>query len=333
MSWIALRITPETNRDGVIAALFEAGSQGVQEDGVSLVTHFPPMSQIDWVRQSVMAADPGAYIAISEAPEVDYSEWRAAVSARRVGDLVIAPPWLAAEFDRETTVIVDPAMAFGTGEHATTRGVLRLMQGFGRSESESDTVDKKESETTRENESDTVDRKESETTRENESDAVAGGPPEPIARDGSLRSANQICQDKLVGDLGAGSAVLSIAAAKLGASRVVAIEIDHDAIGNAEGNIAANGVGDRVEIIEGDAGVLLPLLAPVGVVLANIISSVLIPLLPTIRGSLDAHGRAILSGILRDERDEMLAALDADGWKIEREDTEDAWWSVLIAPR
>jgi ribosomal protein L11 methyltransferase len=136
-----------------------------------------------------------------------------------------------------------------------------------------------------------------------------------------------------VADLGSGSAVLSIAAAKLGARHVVAIEIDHDSIANAEQNVRANGVLDRVEIFEGDAATLLPLLAPVRVVLANIISSVLIQLLPTIRSSLDAGGQAILSGILCEERDAMLAALDADGWRVECEDTEDPWWSVQIAPR
>jgi ribosomal protein L11 methyltransferase len=68
-------------------------------------------------------------------------------------------------------------------------------------------------------------------------------------------------------------------------------------------------------------------------VLANIISSVLIPLVPTIRQSLDAGGQAILSGILVEESDAMLDALNADGWTVEREDTEDAWWSVQIAPR
>ena len=138
------------------------------------------------------------------------------MSAHRVGNLVIAPPWLAGEFDPHTTIVVDPAMAFGTGEHPTTRGVMRLMQG--------------------------------------------------VVKSGDV-----------VADLGAGSAVLSIAAAKLGARRVTAIEIDPDSIGNAEENVRVNGVGAIVEVIEGDATTLLPLLAPVRVVLANIISSVLIP--------------------------------------------------------
>jgi ribosomal protein L11 methyltransferase len=272
VSWISLRITPDSNRDGVIAALFQSGSQGVQEDGASVVTHFPAGARIDDIRDAVMTADPRADIAVSEAPETDYSKWRASVSSHRVGELVIAPPWLAGEFDPQTTIVVDPAMAFGTGEHPTTRGVIRLMQG--------------------------------------------------VVRPGDV-----------VADLGAGSAVLSIAAAKLGAKRVIAIEIDNDSIGNAEENVRVNGVSDRVEVIEGDAATLLPLLAPVRVVLANIISSALIGLLPTIRASLDARGQAILAGILREERDPMLAAINADGWTVEREDTEDAWWSVQIAAR
>jgi ribosomal protein L11 methyltransferase len=286
VSWIALRITPDTNRDGVIAALFDAGSQGVQEDGAAVVTHFPPETEIDDVRSAVMAADPRAAIAISDAPDVDYSQWRAAVGAHRIGRLVIAPPWLAREFDPSAAVIIDPVMAFGTGEHGTTRGVLRLMQGV------------------------------------------------PLRSPSSRRSSSRVIREgDVVADLGAGSAVLSIAAAKLGASRVAAIEIDHDSIANAEDNVRANDVSDRVEVLEGDAKVLLPLLAPVRVVLANIISSVLLDLLPVICSSLDHEGQAILSGILRDEREGMIAALEKNGWQIVDEDTEDAWWSVQIAPR
>lgn len=272
MSWIALRITPASNREGVIAALFEAGSQGVEEDGASVVTHFPGDAPIGAIRKAVIGADPRADISVTNPPEVDYSQWRASVSSHRVGELVIAPPWLSDQSDPRRTIIVDPAMAFGTGEHASTRGVMRLMQG--------------------------------------------------VVRPGDV-----------VADLGAGSAVLSIAAAKLGAARVAAIEIDHDSIGNAEENVLANKVEERVEVIEGDATTLLPLLAPVRVVLANIISSVLIPLLPLIRASLAKGGQAIIAGILCEEREAMVSALNADGWAIQREDTEDVWWSVQIAPR
>ena len=272
MTWVSLRVTPDSNRDGVIAALFEAGSQGIHEDGRAVVTHFPADARLDDIRSAVMSADPRADIATAEAIETDYSQWRASVSSHQVGELVVAPPWLALESDPRRTIIVDPAMAFGTGEHASTRGVMRLMQG--------------------------------------------------VIRPGDL-----------VVDMGAGSAVLSIAAAKLGAAQVTAIEIDHDAIGNAEENVGTNDVGDSVNVIEGDAASLLPLLAPVRVVLANIISSVLIPLLPTIRASLTKDGQGIIAGILHEERDAMVRALDADRWAIEREDTEEVWWSVQITPR
>jgi ribosomal protein L11 methyltransferase len=272
VSWIALRITPASNREGVISALFEAGSRGVQEDGVCVVTHFPRDAPIDAIREAIIDADPGAEISVGASPQTDYSQWRASVSSHNVGELVIAPPWLANESDPRRTIIIDPAMAFGTGEHASTRGVMRLMQGVVRA-------------------------------------------------------------DDVVADLGAGSAVLSIAAVKLGAARVAAIEIEHDSIRNAEENVAANGVEECIEVIEGDATTLLPLLAPVRVVLANIISSVLIPLLPVIRASLAPGGQAILAGILCEEREAMVGALDAHSWAIQREDTEDIWWSVQIAPR
>lgn len=267
--WIALRVTPAGDRDAVLAALFDAGSQGVHEDGDALVTHFPPETNIAAVRDAVLAIDASATIEESETPVVNWDTWRANVGAHQVGALVVTPPWLADQYDPATTIVIDPAMAFGTGEHATTRGVLRLMQQV-------------------------------------------------------------IHRGDIVADLGAGSAVLSIAAAKLGAARVAAIEIEPDASANANENIERNGVGEIVRFIEGDAGVLLALVAPVQVVLANIVSSVLLHILPSIANALTSDGCAILSGILVEERDMMLDRLRQLGWRVDAEDTEDQWWSILI---
>ncbi|MFO0093040.1 MAG: 50S ribosomal protein L11 methyltransferase, partial [Gemmatimonadaceae bacterium] len=135
----------------------------------------------------------------------------------------------------------------------------------------------------------------------------------------------------VVADLGAGSAVLSIAAAKLGAARVYAIELDPEAIPDAERNVANNAVADRVHVFAADAAALLPLVAPVGLVLATIISSVLIELRPLIRVALTDDGSAILSGILQEERATMLEVFAAHGWAVLAEDAEDIWWSVAIA--
>jgi ribosomal protein L11 methyltransferase len=261
--------THDTARERVIAALFDVGSQGIHEDGDAIVTHFPPDTNLDAVCDAVRHADPGAQVTVTDTPAVSWDEWRANVGAHQLGQLVVAPPWLASDYDPAHTIVIDPAMAFGTGEHPTTRGVVRLMQRV-------------------------------------------------------------IRPNDLVADLGAGSAVLAIAAAKLGASRVVAIELDPDAESNAEENIARNDVSDRVRYLVGDASVLLPLVAPVRVVLANIVSSVLLALLPTIARAITQDGDVILSGILYDEREMMLSQFARSGWAVSGEDREGDWWSVAV---
>jgi len=270
-SWHAMRVRPSGDPAPVIAALFAAGSQGVQEIGDAVVTHFPPDADVERVRAGVARADPGADVEVRRAVVPDWTEaWKGQVGAHALGALTIVPPWLAERCDPARTIVIDPGMAFGTGEHATTRGVVRLMQR--------------------------------------------------VVRAGDV-----------VADVGAGSAVLAIAAAKLGAARVAAIEIDPEAIGNAEENVARNGVSGRVTVIQGDAASLLPLVAPVRVVLANIISPVITELLPVIERALADDGRAILSGVLAAEREQMLVVLGSRGWCVVEEDAEDVWWSASIA--
>jgi ribosomal protein L11 methyltransferase len=273
--WRSVRVWPsalgDSSRDAIIAALFALGSTGVHEDGDVLVTFFPaPAVDDDTLLRSVAAADDGARVELGFADGQEWvRRWPARVGSHVVGSLTVAPPWLAAGCDPARTIVIDPGMAFGTGEHETTRGALRLLSH--------------------------------------------------VVRPGDV-----------VADLGAGSAVLAIAAAKLGAARVAAIEMDPDAIGNAEANLIRNGVADRVHVIEGFAQILLPLVAPVRVVTANIISSVVIELLPAIMGALRDGGQAVLSGILCDERVSMLAVLHESGWRVEREDAEGEWWSTIV---
>jgi ribosomal protein L11 methyltransferase len=273
--WYAVRVRPrggDEAREAVVAALFAAGSQGLHEDGEALLTQFPPDCDVEAVRRAVLDADPSADVGIAPAEAIDWSEsWKALVKAHDLGGLAVVPPWLADDRDPARTIVIDPGMAFGTGDHPTTRGVLRLMQG-------------------------------------------------------------EIRPGDFVADLGAGSAVLSIAAAKLGASRVVAIEFDPEAIGNAEENVRRNGADGVVTVVQGDANLLLPLVAPVRVILANIISSVVVALLPAMRAAMPDDGVAILSGILVEERERMLDALGGYGFAVAREDREEAWWSATVRP-
>ncbi|MBI3792529.1 MAG: 50S ribosomal protein L11 methyltransferase, partial [Gemmatimonadetes bacterium] len=192
VTWTTFRIIPGAGRDAVVAALFGAGAQAVQEDGAAIITSFPPGTDLAAVQAAVKGADGTAMVAATELPDIDWSEaWKARLTAHEVGGLVITPPWLAAGHDPATSIVIDPGMAFGTGDHPTTRGVLRLLRRF-------------------------------------------------------------VHPGMTVADLGAGSAALAIAAAKLGAARVAAIELDGDAIENAIENCVVNGVADRVQVIEGD---------------------------------------------------------------------------------
>ena len=271
-AWQTLRVTPSTDgsRDAVAAALFSGGAEGLLEDGAAFVTHVPDDHDMVLLRSEVARVDARAHIDVSA---LDMSaaapELHGTVQAHDLGTYVIAPPWFADRYDAARTIIVEPGMAFGTGEHETTRGVLRLL-------------------------------------------------PDVLHR------------GDVVADLGAGSAVLAIAAAKGGASKVIAIELDEDAMSNAEENLERNGVASIVHLLCGDAAVLLPFFAPVRVVLANIISSVHVEMLPVVADCLAADGIVIISGILQIERDEMLRHLGATGWRVLADDSEGEWWSATI---
>lgn len=268
-TWTTLRVRSISDRPAVIRALFALGAEGVQELDAEVVTC---LRDVDTARAAtrLRAADATAALAFEPTPSADWSSaWRSQLTARRVGRFVVTPPWLSADYTPDERIVIEPGMAFGTGDHETTRGVLRLMQ--------------------------------------------------PLVRRGDV-----------VADLGAGSCVLAIAAAKLGARYVFAIENDLDAIGNAEANVQANDVAPVVSVLAGDAEALLPVVAPVRVILANIVAGVLRSLLPVMAASLSPGGRAVLGGILLDESRDMQASLRGAGWAVLDDDAEGAWWCAAI---
>jgi ribosomal protein L11 methyltransferase len=203
--------------------------------------------------------------------------WKQGLGPRVISErLVVKPTWSPWETTPGQVVIdIDPQMAFGTSEHATTRSCLRLM-------------------------------------------------------DGALRPGDRVI------DVGSGSAILAIAAARLGAAHVVAVEYDADANLNARENLQRNGVMQNVELLEARAdAALLARLGGFDLIVANILSSVIRPLLPafrdTLRGSLD--GRLIVSGILHSEHPAVLADSEAAGFELREIDEEEEWWSALLAAR
>jgi ribosomal protein L11 methyltransferase len=132
-------------------------------------------------------------------------------------------------------------------------------------------------------------------------------------------------------DLGSGSGILAIAAAKLGAARAVAIEYDAEANPVAERNVERNGVGDRVVILEGDAGELAPLGAPADIVVSNILRTVNTMLLPAIVAAMAPGAVVIFAGMEEPEESLFRPALERHGLTVIDEVRDSNWWSCLAA--
>jgi ribosomal protein L11 methyltransferase len=280
-----LRITarsPSEELNGLLAeGLLACGGTAVEERADALVTYVPlegdrdaRIREIEQLVRSVLGTD-AVELEAEDVPEQDWlAVWRAGLEPRRVGPhIIVSPTWSdVAERPGDLLIRIDPQMAFGTGEHASTRGVLRLLQQL------------------------------------------------------DLRRARLL-------DVGSGSAILSIAGALLGAAQVVAVESDPDAQANARENVERSLAGDRItllcdlvdhQFLDSYGGGAFD-----GIV-ANVLSSVLLPLLPAFHRALAAGGWAILAGILTEESERMrAAALDA-GFTMEAEDAEENWWGVTL---
>jgi ribosomal protein L11 methyltransferase len=259
--------------------LLELGGRGVEEVEDAFTTYLQPPEDLEAFLQEARArlqevAGTGAELRWAWQPQEDWETlWRAGLGPRRITRrLHVAPTWDIPEVgEGEILIVLDPGMAFGTAEHATTRGCLRLLD-----------------------------------SRVREGDRIA--------------------------DIGSGSGILAIAAARLGAREVLAVEMDPLACEVAEENISANGVQDRVRILVGEVreGDSLPG-GPYQGIVANIQRSVLLPLLSALRRNLATGGWLILSGIQAEERDVVRSAASRHGLVLEGEDGEGEWWSGAFA--
>ncbi|HEX6560016.1 MAG TPA: 50S ribosomal protein L11 methyltransferase, partial [Longimicrobiales bacterium] len=108
---------------------------------------------------------------------------------------------------------------------------------------------------------------------------------------------------------------------------------DADAIVNARDNVSRNGVAHSVRVEQGlvDAAYLARFREqPFDVIVANVLSGVLGPLLKDFFQALKPGGQVILGGILETEAGAMLVACEAAGFTVRAEDLEQEWWGVLL---
>jgi len=171
-------------------------------------------------------------------------------------------------------LLIEAAMAFGTGHHGTTQGCLEAL--------------------------------------------------DHLAAEGFVGQS--------VADIGCGTAVLAMAAARIWPNPVIASDIDMVAVEVAQANVAANGLDGKVHCVEA-AGFGHPELsarAPYDLVFANILKQPLIDLAPDMTAHMTPGGYAILSGILTRQADEVVAAYAAQGVAEVRRATIGDWVTLLL---
>lgn len=171
-------------------------------------------------------------------------------------------------------LLIEAAMAFGTGHHSTTQGCLEAM--------------------------------------------------DKLLTDGF--------RPRIVADIGCGTAVLAIAAAKVLEGDFIASDIDEVAVEVALVNAQANGVGERIACVEA-AGFEHPELAkkaPYDLVFANILKGPLIDLAPSVAAHMAKDGRVILSGILNPQAEEVVTAYEAQGLTLQDRLVRGEWTTLTM---
>jgi ribosomal protein L11 methyltransferase len=130
-------------------------------------------------------------------------------------------------------------------------------------------------------------------------------------------------------DLGCGSGILGIAALKLGANRVLGLDIDELAITSTLENAAYNGVADRITVQQGSLEILHGSPRHFDLLLVNILAKAIIELCGQGLGDvLRAGGKAVFSGIIEDQANDVEAALRSAGLEPIRRRAQGDWVAI-----
>ncbi len=137
-----------------------------------------------------------------------------------------------------------------------------------------------------------------------------------------------LIRDNVVMDMGCGTALLAILAAKMGAAKVYGIDIDAVAAQSAYDNARLNRVGRKVETYCGDASLLQ--MGKYNVLLANIHRNIIIMDLRTYAGSLKAGGLLMLSGFYTTDVEAIMAEAVKYGLELVCERERDGWACLTL---
>lgn len=129
-------------------------------------------------------------------------------------------------------------------------------------------------------------------------------------------------------DVGTGTGILAIAAAKLGAAKVFAVDLDEVAVKTAKNNARLNGVDDKLNVVHGN--LLDCYQGTPDLITANIIADVIIDLAPDAQRLLKQGGRFIASGIIKDRAEEVLSVLRANNFALKDTREQGEWVAYLL---
>ncbi|WP_419740976.1 50S ribosomal protein L11 methyltransferase [Ruegeria sp.] len=154
---------------------------------------------------------------------------------------------------------------------------------------------------------------------------------------GCLKALDQLLDEgfsaRKVADIGCGTAVLAMAAARVWEGDIIASDIDQVAVDVAEANLKANGMSGQVHCVEA-AGFDHPDLnahAPYDLIFANILKGPLVALSPEISANLRAEGYAILSGILNEQADDVVNVYSQNGFNLHHRDEIGEWTTLILS--
>ena len=136
-------------------------------------------------------------------------------------------------------------------------------------------------------------------------------------------------KDSTVFDIGCGSGILGIVAAKLGAKDVVGIDIDAVAVKVAKENISKNGVDKVMVAMEGNLADDMDKDKKADIVVANIIADIIVILAKDVKSFLKEGGIFISSGIILAKIDEVVASLEENGFEIVSVEKKGEWACVI----
>ena len=129
-------------------------------------------------------------------------------------------------------------------------------------------------------------------------------------------------------DVGTGSGVLAIVAAKLGAKRVEAVDFDPVAVRVARENVRQNDAEDVVRTERSD--LLKSVAGEADLIIANIIADIIVRLFGEVKGSLAAGGTMLLSGIIEDRLADVVEAAGRHGFSVEKIEQEKGWAAIIV---